>query len=104
MPMLARPISSTAHPVTGSAPTTPVVLSTGVSTTPLGAVVVAVTLNCTGIVSGEFATPAATIVSVPDTDVPFGYDLGFTETRNVPLPFPDAGLTVSHVASEVTDH
>src|SRR5689334_18145807 len=101
---LVMPMSSTTQPVTGSAPTTPVELSTGVSRKPRGAVVAAMTLSCTGTVIGEFGTPGAVIVSVAVFVVPFGYDPALTETLNVPLPLPDAGVIVSHVWSDVTVH
>src|SRR5215471_5187068 len=80
MAMLVRPMSSSAQPVTGSAPTTPLVLSTGVSKKPNGAAVVGVTFNCTGSVIGELGTPGAVIVSVPFITAPLGYEPAFTDT------------------------
>src|SRR3954464_9870527 len=99
-----RPMSSSAHPVTPIAPAPPVLLSTGVSISPDGAVGDALIVSCTGSVIGEFATPGPVIVSVPPRTDPFGYVPGFTVTLNRADPFPDAGVTVSHVASELTDH
>src|SRR5689334_21379494 len=69
---VVMPMSSTAQPVTGNAPTTPVDPSTGVSKKPRGAVAAPVTLSWTGSVIGEFGTPGAVIVSVADRVVPFG--------------------------------
>src|SRR3954468_6686321 len=66
------PMSSTAHPVTASEPTTFWALSVGVSTTPSGAVVPAYAWNCTGTLSGELGTPGAVSVTIPDNTVPAG--------------------------------
>src|SRR5260221_9181998 len=78
-------ILSSAQPVTGIAPATPVVLSMGVSKLPKGLPATTFdTLTCTCL--GEPGAPGAVTVINP-------LPPGVTVTWNVPLPLPDIGET-----------
>src|SRR5437016_4185432 len=84
---------SNAQPVTGIAPTTPVVPSIGVSKLPNGSVD-ATLATFTWMVCGELIAPAAATVTIP-------LDPGAAEIWNVPVPTPDPGFTAMLEWSEV---
>src|SRR5258708_2396610 len=86
---ISTPVTSTlssAQPVTGIAPTTPVVLFAGVSKLPNGGPLLGL-VTFTWTVWGEFAAVGDVIVMVPD-------DPCATLTCIIPLPVPDVGETV----------
>src|SRR6266404_3642949 len=91
-------ILSSAQPVTGIAPTTPVVPLIGVSKLPNGSAGVTLA-TFTVMVCGELIAPGAVTVTKP-------LDPALAEIWNVPVPTPDGGLAVilewSDVAVQAT--
>jgi hypothetical protein len=92
-------MSSSAHPVKGMAPVTPVRLSDGVSTTPKGCALVpfGMSVSVTVIASVVFTAPVSETATVPVTVPPGGRPAdGATLIDSEDDPVPDAGLTSSH--------
>src|SRR5260370_31566819 len=79
-------ILSSAQPVTGIAPTTPVVLVIGVSKLPNGSAGVTLA-TLTVMLCGELVAPVEVTVTVP-------LDPELAEIWNVPVPTPAPGFTV----------
>ncbi len=95
----STPTSSSAQPVNGIAPVTPVVLSRGVSTKPNGLADVpfGMRFSVTAIGPAVVDAPASVNVIAPVTLLPIGNPPTNTIlTDRLADPLPDAGLTCSH--------
>ena len=100
-------MSSSAHPVNGTAPVTPVAFSNGVSTTPSGGADVPLKKSerVTLIGPGELDAPTSVRVIVPAMTPPVGSPpTDTTLSDRLAGPLPDEGVTWSQGSLEVAVH